>query len=292
MRRSTGRRLTGTRTDIRFTGADDGVTGPSDDRSRHPAICALIWRMHHLALFREFAKCPDILALAEEVGYGPYEASKMPGEKAAALRILGIRDPEPVVRLALELLKDPETTDGESYVQVVSALCPSEAAKHFLTALLLNPPGRVVQAIGRKLGRVGATEMVRQWFHDELPAKRIAACSVVDFLPQAEEWDLEVLLLADDPNSDVSDAALVAGDSLRRARITADLLISIANERDLSHRWVLLDALINVGDLHGGGAVPPVVRNGAKVSGTCHGHTPFGTTQKKQEEIERRSRQN
>ncbi len=208
-------------------------------------------------LFREFANCPNILALSEEVGYGPYEASKIPGEKAAALRILGIRDPEPSVRLALERLKDPETPDGESYVQVVSALCPSEAAKHFLAALLLNPPGRVVQAIGRELGRLGATEMVRQWFHDELPAKRIAACSVVGFLPQAEEWDLEVLLLADDSNSDVSDAALVAGDSLRRARITADLLISIANELDLSHRWVLLDSLINVGDPYGGGTIPP-----------------------------------
>lgn len=199
------------------------------------------------------AEWPEVFELAEEIGYSPYEPFRITGEKPAALRIVGFKQPDAALRMALARLRHPDTPDRELYVPIVATFARDKAVRTLLDTMLLDPPRRVVQAIGRELGRLDAEANVLQWLSSLTAEERLAACRIAGFLPFTDRLDAEVRARADDVDRHVSDAAVEAHERLLR-RSTADELVRVATEHDLTHRWVLLDALVSVADPEGGGS--------------------------------------
>jgi hypothetical protein len=136
---------------------------------------------------RAAADCRELFALAEDVGYGPYEPSSGVGEKPAALRVVAQRDPESALRLAIARLRDPETPDGELYVPLMADLNPGRAASTLFDVAMSNPTNRVIWAIGHALRRLNATPAVRSWLNDPANERRLAACRVAGSLPPTDD---------------------------------------------------------------------------------------------------------
>jgi hypothetical protein len=203
------------------------------------------------------AECAEVFALAEEVGYSPDEGTRIVGEKPAALRIVGVRQPAAAVRLALARLRDPNTPNGELFVPIVPTLVENDAVTPLLDVVRQNRRIRIVQAIGRELGRLNAAQTVLEWLNSPTSEQRLAACRVAGFLPPTDALNDKVKALVDDPDKQISDAAVEAHERLQRSRIAADLVRAIEVESDPTHRWVLLDALVSVADPDGGGFVTP-----------------------------------
>jgi hypothetical protein len=203
------------------------------------------------------AECHEVFALAEEVGYSPYEPIRVPREKPAALRILGARQPDAAVRMALARLRHPDTPDSELYVPIVATLARDDAATVLLDTVRLDTPTRVVQAIGREVGYRGATATVLEWLKSPIAEQRLAACRVAGFLPRTDSLDSEMRAHADDADKRIADSAVEAHGRLQRSRTADELVRAVAGETDLTHRWVLLDALVSVADPEGGGSHTP-----------------------------------
>jgi hypothetical protein len=198
------------------------------------------------------AEYPELFSLAEELGYRPYETFKITGEKPAALCIVGTKQPDAAVRIALSRLHDPDTPDGELYASVVARFAKSDAVALLLDCVLRDPPTRVVESIGRELGHLDATAAVVDWLKSPAVENRLAACRVAGFLPHSEGLDAEVRGRADDTNRRIADAAVRSHERLQRSRTVDELLTAIAREADKTHRWVLLDAMVAVADPEGG----------------------------------------
>lgn len=216
----------------------------------------------HPEVLATIAECREVFALAEEVGYSPYEAFRISGEKPAALRILGIKQPEAAVRMALARLRDPDTPDIEAYVPVVAAFGRGDSVTMLLDTVRLGPPTRVVQAVGRELGRLDAETTVIQWLRSPAAEQRFAACRIAGFLPFTERLDAELRARADDADKRIADASVEAHERLLHRRIADELVRAITVEAEPGHRWVLLDALVSVADPEDGSwrqAVRPIL---------------------------------
>ena len=202
------------------------------------------------------AECSEVSSLAEEIGYNRYESFRFGGEKSAALRIVGLKQPDAAVRMALARLRDPDTPDRELYVPVIATLARDDAVGTLLDVARLGPPRRVVQAIGRELSRLDAEGSVLQRLRSPAAEERLAACRIAGFLPFTNGLDTEVRARAADADTRVSDAAVEAHEGLLRGQAVDELMRAVAAEDDLPHRWVLLDALVSVADPGGGGTAP------------------------------------
>jgi hypothetical protein len=194
------------------------------------------------------ADSPELFALAEEVGYSPYQPIRIEGEKSAALRIVGSKQPDAAVRMALARLRHPDTPDRELYIPVVTAFAGDNTVRVLMDIVRLEQPTRVIQAIGRELGRLAADAVVLQWLRSSIVEERLAACRIAGFLPYTDFLDAEVRACAADADKLVSDAAVEAHERLLRGRTVGELVSAIGAETDLPHRWVLLDALVSVSD--------------------------------------------
>lgn len=202
--------------------------------------------------------CPEVLhtltdhnelfAQAEEVGFSPYQPFRVTGEKPAALRFVGIKQPDAAVRMALARLRHPDTPDRELYVPVLGTLAGSSAVGMLLETVRLDPPSRVTQAIGRELGRLDAEDRVIEWLCSPIVAERLAACRIAGFLPLTERLDREVRARARDADRHVSGAAVAAHERLLSGRTVGELVRAVSVEADLPHRWTLLDTLVSVAD--------------------------------------------
>ena len=199
----------------------------------------------------------EYYAIAEEAAFGPYEPVRITGEKPAALRILGVKQPDAAVRMAISWLRNPDTPDRELFVPVISRFAGVSAVSMLLNILRLDPPWRVVHSIGCELSRLDAEESVLQWFQSPTVEERHVACRVAGFLPFTTKLDESVRKLAVDRDKRVSDAAVDAHERLTRGKIAHELVRALETEVEKTHCWVLVDALISVADPGVEGTVPP-----------------------------------
>jgi hypothetical protein len=213
----------------------------------------------HPDLLRAVAEYPEVSTLAEEVGYSPYTSSRIQGEKPAALRILGVKQPDAAVPLALARLRAPNTPDAALYVPVIGTLARDDSAIWLLDIVRLDPPTRIIQSIGRELGRLGSVATVLEWLRSPTAERRLAACRVAGFLSHTDALDAEVRARAEDADKRVADASVEAHERLRRSRTTNELVRAFVEEPDETHRWVLLDALIAIAE-GAGSAIRPKKR--------------------------------
>jgi hypothetical protein len=181
----------------------------------------------------------------------PTAPFRVTGEKSAALRIVGFRQPDAAVRMALARLRHPDTPDRELYVPIVAAFAGDKTVTKLLETVQHDAPRRVVLAIGRELGRLGAETQVLQWLHCQPVKQRLAACRIAGFLPFTARLDAAVRALVDDADRRVADAAIEAHERLLRGQTATELVHLITSETDLIHRWVLVDALVSVADPEG-----------------------------------------
>jgi hypothetical protein len=194
------------------------------------------------------ANDPEVYAQAEEDAFSPYGGMCFLGEKPAALRIVGLRQPESAGRTALARLQDPNTQDAEHYVPLVVEFCPDSATEQLLEVVVSNPSERVIRAIGRQLCQLRAAETVHTWLADSLPERRLAGCRVAGSLEPTAGLLTAIANCIDDPDRRISNAARAAIAQLRRSEIAAELLCQLILETDPMHRWTLLDVLIDTSD--------------------------------------------
>lgn len=202
----------------------------------------------------------EFYAIAEEAAYSPYERVRMTGEKPAALRIVGMKQPDAAVQMAIAWMRHPDTPDRELFVPIVSSFAGASAVTKLLNLLRLDPSWRVIHSIGCELSRLDAEESVLQWFQSPTVEERQAACRVAGFLPFTTKVYESVRKLAVDRDKRVSDAAVDAHERLTRGKIAHELVRALATEVEKPHCWVLVDALISVADPGVEGTVPPWCR--------------------------------
>ena len=178
---------------------------------------ALVVARSHPDLLPATAECREVFALAEEVGYSPYEAFRISGEKPAALRILGVKQPEAAVRMALARLRDPDTPDIEQYVPVVAAFGRGDSVTMLLDTVRLDPPTRVVQAVGRELGRLDSEVTVPSVDESSQRRPTIRGLSSCEVSPFTEKLDAKVRARADDADKRL-------GSSLAKSRSNVSAL--------------------------------------------------------------------
>jgi hypothetical protein len=197
----------------------------------------------------------SIFSLAEEVGFrdGPTGAI---ADRPHALRVVAMRHPEDVVRIALSRLQDRGCSEPEAYVSLVIDFATEEPARRLLDVIRRTPRKRVARAVGLKLGEMGRSSTVTESLQSESVEERLAACRIAGFLPYQKELDGSLRRMLDDPEWQVSQAAIEAYERLHQSRTAEELFQSIRDENDPAHTWVLFDALADVGDPGVDGHVP------------------------------------
>jgi hypothetical protein len=133
------------------------------------------------------AAIDGVFHFVEEAAYSPYGNHCVVGEKAAALLILGQRNPDSAIQLAISRLRDPVTPDSETYVPELIKLTPANAPSILLDLVRQGTPTRIVYTIGRYLHSLGAIQSVLAWLADADVERQLAACRVACFMgPRAE----------------------------------------------------------------------------------------------------------
>lgn len=216
--------------------------------ARHSGIIRRIASECSSGVLRAVADCQPAFALAEEIGFSAYMPSYVPGDKPAALRIIGTRQPGDAATVAIARLRDRSVPDADLYPPLIGDLVPDRAVPELLEAALDNLPLRVEYAIGRELRRLRGDDDVAAWLADQSPERRLVACRLSGFLRPTPDLRLAVRSLLGDTDQRVATAAAQSLDRLRRQEIVIELVEAFNAEVDPVHKWVLLDAVVAVAD--------------------------------------------
>jgi hypothetical protein len=205
----------------------------------------------------EISNRPAVFYLAEAIAFTAYSGHYELGVKAAALLIVGQKNPDGAFRIATSRLRDSAIPDSETYIPVVAHLFPGKAVLTFLDVVAHEPATKTVYAIGRYLRNMDSLSAILGWLDDPEPERRVAACRVCGFQTPTSELEARVRALVDDPENRIAEAAMDAAELLRKSRITNELVDAFVAEGDKDFQWCLLDGLVEVGDLGGSGLPPP-----------------------------------
>lgn len=191
---------------------------------------------------------PQVFAIAEDVAYGPYGNFCNIGEKPAALRIVGQRQPETAMRTAAQRLRDPDTKDAELYIPLLADFSGDDASQSLLDAVLADPPSRVVYALGRALRFGNRPVKVIEWLNGTCKMRKLAACRVAGFLDPSADLMAALTRCDEILDHDIANSVYAVREQLRKATIVKELEEAFVHECDITHRWVLLDSLISLAD--------------------------------------------
>jgi len=170
------------------------------------------------------------------------------GSKASVIRGLALFDPERAILAALKALENPNARDREHYPYLLVELVGDEAIKLLIGQALVEKSTPVLWAISRALDESGHKEAVTALLQSGDATQRLTGARIAERLA-VTDTDVEMLeLLAGDPDDDVVIAATRALTFQRAARNADELKRALRAEQDLSRRWVLIDAIMEVAD--------------------------------------------
>lgn len=238
-----------------------------DDRRTRSSACALL--MRHLGSEDWFER-PEILGwtlpscsdeamqtiledaeLQETLREEAFSASRVfryVGAKAGAIRCLSRFDAEAAFLAARKAMENPQSVDRTWYPYLLMELDQGRAVQTLLSQVIQERATAVLWAIGRALQDVDVAKTLDEWFTSDDPRKRLSACQLVGWAEPSAQVLASVHRLLDDSDQQVASAAQDALDRCSNQREVGKLADAVVTETKPDRRWILLDALIMLGD--------------------------------------------
>lgn len=191
-----------------------------------------------------------------QVAYDVEESST--GSRRLAIKALAAIDLQGALRAAIEALQSPATRNRHVYPSLIMRLEPEVGLVVLTEALTADVGTAVLRAIGDAVGPSGGTW--RRLLKNDVARVRRYACEALP--SEGTDFETQRLLqeLVDDRDEDVSFAAADALVRLRRGRRVGELVHAFASSVGTSDRWIMLDAITELGDSGPEGLRPKWVR--------------------------------
>ncbi|MGP0067881.1 MAG: hypothetical protein ACLQGP_30335 [Isosphaeraceae bacterium] len=171
------------------------------------------------------------------------------GTKAMAIRGLSKFDADAAFLAALKTLQNSGSHDREWYAYLLVEIDMSRATGSLLEQALVEEDPVVFQSMARALSAMDISETLLRWATSEKVECRLAACRMAAANARGADALSSILRkLVGDPDESVAQAARGALLKQRDARAAEALLTSVLSAEAPGLRWILLDALLQVGD--------------------------------------------
>jgi hypothetical protein len=175
-----------------------------------------------------------------------------------AIRALATFDPSTAFLAAQKALEDCGTHERDRYPYLLVEIDAVRAARLLVGQLVREESTVVRHSISRALARVELAVEIIGLLDSARAGERAAGCVLCAFREVGQEVRSRLLDLLQDGDPDVPEAALFALRSVRRSE-EAEHLVAAALVPEVTRewRWVLLDALLSIGDLGDKGGPTP-----------------------------------
>lgn len=175
-----------------------------------------------------------------------------------AIRALATFDPSTAFLAAQKALEDPDSHGRPRYPYLLVEIDAVRAVRVLVGQCVREESTAVRHAISRALSRVDVAADIRALLDSARASERAAGCLICGFREAGERIRLKLRDLLQDVDSDVAEVALWALQSIRRAEHAQQLAVAaLVPEATREWRWVLLDALLAIGDLGDEGGPRP-----------------------------------
>jgi hypothetical protein len=172
------------------------------------------------------------------------------GAKVRMIRAVATFDPGNAFLAAQKALENPHAHDRLRYPYLLVELDELRAVRVLVAQCVRETSTAVRHAISRALSRVDIAADIIALLDSAWSSERAAGCVLCGFREAGEGTRLKLRDLLQDVDQDVAEAALWALRSIRRAEYAEQLTTAAsAPEATREWRWVLLDALLALGDL-------------------------------------------
>ena len=175
-----------------------------------------------------------------------------------AIRALATFDPSTAFLAAQKALEDPDSHGRPRYPYLLMEIDAVRAVRVLVGQCIREESTAVRHAISRALSRVDVAADILALLDSARASERAAGCVLCGFREAGEGIRLKVRDLLQDVDPDVADVALWALQLIRRAEHAEQLAAAaLVLEATREWRWVLLDALLAIGDLGDEGGPRP-----------------------------------
>ncbi len=198
-----------------------------------------------LAPFLEDSRIRDYL---REQSFADEGSRWIVASKAMAIRGLSKFDPDAAFLAALKTLQNSCSHDREWYPYLLVEIGISRATGALLEQALVEEDSVTFRSIAQALRALDLSEPLFRWATSEEVNYRLAACRMAAANARGSDAVSDILRkLVEDPDDRVAQAARDALRQQRDTRAAESLLTAVLSEEDRSRRWILLDALLQVG---------------------------------------------
>jgi hypothetical protein len=200
-------------------------------------------------LLTPFLECDRIRDYLREQSFADEGSNWIVGAKVMAIRGLSKFDHDAAFLAALKTLQNPNSHDRESYPYLLVDIDGARATEALLEHAFVEEDPVVFQSMARALRAVDLSGHLLCWATSEKVECRLATCRMAAAnAGSANTLSTILRKLVGDPDEEVAQAARDALLKQRDARAVESLLTSVLSMEDPGLRWILLDALLQLGD--------------------------------------------
>jgi HEAT repeat protein len=208
----------------------------------------LLRRVRDTATLNAIFSDPDVQELIRQIATCQEGSAWFVGTKATAISALALIDPATAYATAWAALKDESSHDRELYPYLMMQIDASRGMHDLIELAKIETRTSVQWSIARALSRIDCVEAVKTLIASASEADREVGCVLCMHGVFGGSLQDSLRRLLNDPSRDVATAAREALEAIESRRNTDRLVEAIMEEKDVSHRWVLLDAIIASAD--------------------------------------------
>jgi hypothetical protein len=172
--------------------------------------------------------------------------SRVVGSKARAIRALGRFDREAANHAALRAFKNTEGHDRQLYPNLIVEFSGREAVDILVAQAAIEASTLVIWSIASALEALDYVDALSALFTSPELSRRLTGCKLAERIRLSDSMATMLRSLTEDLDNSVVAAACCALRFQRDARSAEMLKEAVQSERDLSRRWILIDALLSV----------------------------------------------
>lgn len=168
------------------------------------------------------------------------------GGRCEAIRGVALFDPDAAFCAARNGLEDLHGRDRALYPALLQELDPERAKRLLLDQSLRESEPAVMAAIRRTLEGCDVTEWILRALDSSQSEVRLQACRIAGPSRACRSIEKKLLDLLDDSDDDIVDAAKEALERIDRHIAAEELIDATRSAPDVTRRWILVDALIDL----------------------------------------------
>jgi len=191
---------------------------------------------------------PEVVDHLRKAAFQNESNFRMTTEKLAAIRGLSIASPSDAYMAALAILRDWNSHDRKFIPYELMDL-DLERAQVDLVAYVAKESSVVTNtAIARAFATFRQCDTVLPLLDDERASVRRSAAFIVGFGLYSRDVVSKLQSMLSDTDADVYKACVEAIRQLEHAKVASDLVDSYLAETNPARKWILLDAILSIGD--------------------------------------------